>query len=126
MMINDFLEMFKLSDVQDCQSCTGSKKCKDCKCFKICEDDFKKEFPKGLIYQMYYELLESSFERDSRPICEIAFNGNISLDNIIDKEKPMFMDALCDYLELECGYEDIISIKYEKKTDLTIITYYGS
>lgn len=119
MMLNDFLEKFKLLE-QDCSSCTSSKICEEL------EADMKKEFPKGLLYQMYYELIESSFERDSRPICEITFNGNISLDNIVDDEKPIFMTALCDYLELECGYEDIISIEYDKRTDLTVIEYYGS
>ena len=55
-----------------------------------------------------------------------VFKGNIKeiLDN--SKNRTDAYAALCEYLELEFGIEDLIGFEYDKRRNMTKISYLGS
>ena len=77
-------------------------------------------------YHMFTELLDELFYNDERPICEAQFTGDITPGQFGKELMEEYYTAIIDYLELECGIEDIISISYDKRLNLTVIRYYGS
>lgn len=73
-----------------------------------------------------FTLIDEAFMEDERPMMTSVFKGNIKeiLDNA--KDRTDAYAALCEYLELEFGIEDLIGFEYDKRRNMTKISYLGS
>lgn len=137
MKLDNFLEEFKISENPDdifgvkafLESLTlrKPKKTKE----EIMEDynnDFiRYEISEQLTNEaMFHELFSELFVDDDRPVLKSYFKGNVTRESFSEDIWFEYTKALIEYLDLENGIEDIISIEYNEKTDLTAVKYYGS
>lgn len=77
-------------------------------------------------YYIFLEYLDFDFQEDERPLLTSVFDGNLKLLLDNSKYKTQAYKALCDYLDLEFGIEDLVGFEYDKRRNTTKVSYLGS
>jgi len=77
-------------------------------------------------YYTFLEYLDFDFQEDERPLLTAVFDGNLKLLLDNSKYKAQAYKALCDYLDLEFGIEDLVGFEYDKRRNTTKVSYLGS
>lgn len=133
MKINDFLEDFILFDekcVLSDEDVFGFKKfldsCTTVRKEKKTKEEIMSKYGKNCDNDsMFNEMFTELFLDENRPIRKLYFRGDIT-PAAFDKDSwHDYYETLINWLELENNIEDILSIKYDPKSDLTVIKCYG-